>query len=190
MPLAPCFCAASDVYVGPTTISLAPFEEFSFRESLGEGIVCAFDPTSCGVRPCRLGFSLRDMFILRSISIVVWDSICALRALFGVASDVHFVPTIHDFYSPRVASFRDGLGCSYMGSGRLYAYVARVRFGVGYALPKFSLRDMFKIFVVVWDSICALRALFGVASDVHFVPTTYECDGPLAASFRDRLACL
>ena len=77
-----------------------------------------------------------------------------------------------------------------MGSGRLYAYVARVRFGVGYALPKFSLRDMFKIFVVVWASICALRALFGVASDVYFVPTTYECDGPLAASFRDRLACL
>ena len=77
-----------------------------------------------------------------------------------------------------------------MGSGRLYAYVARVRFGVGYALPKFSLRDMFKIFVVVWDSICALRALFGVASDVHFVPTTYEWAVILVARFRRRLACL
>ena len=73
--------------------------------------MCAFDPTSCGVRPCRLGFSLRDMFILRSISIVVWDSICALRALFGVASDVHFVPTTYECDGPLAASFRDRLAC-------------------------------------------------------------------------------
>ena len=45
------------------------------------------------------------------------------------------------------------------------------------------------ISVVVWDSICALSALFGVCSDLHFVPTTYEFDDPLAASFRDRLGC-
>ena len=41
---------------------------------------------------------------------------------------------------------------------------------------------------MVWDCICDLRALFGVASDVHFVPTTYEFDGPLVAFFSDRLA--
>ena len=44
------------------------------------------------------------------------------------------------------------------------------------------------ISVVVYDSICALTAMFGVCADVHFVPTTYEFDGPLAASFRERLA--
>ena len=62
-------------------------------------------------------------------------------------------------------------------------------FGGGLCPPEFSLRDMFNFFVGVWDSICALSALFGVCSDVHFVPTTYEFDGPLAASFRDRRAC-
>ena len=71
------------------------------------------------------------------IFVVVWDCICDLRALFGVASGVYFVPTIYDFHGPRVASFRDGLACSYMGSGLLYAYVARVRLGVGCALPSF-----------------------------------------------------
>ena len=48
------------------------------------------------------------------ISVVVWDSICALSALLGVASDVHFVPTTYDFHSPLVtlvANFQDGLEC-------------------------------------------------------------------------------
>ena len=48
------------------------------------------------------------------ISVVVWDSFCALGAMFGVGSDVHFVPTTYDFHSPLVtlvASFQDGLGC-------------------------------------------------------------------------------
>ena len=71
------------------------------------------------------------------ISVVVWDSICALSALFGVASDVHFVPTTYDFHGPLAAFFRDGLPCSYMGSELLYAYVARVRLGVGSVLPSF-----------------------------------------------------
>ena len=82
------------------------------------------------------------------ISIVVWDSICTLRALYGVASDVHFVPTTHDFHRPLAASFRDRLACSYMGSGLVYAYVARVRLGVGYALRVFPSRHV-QIFVVV-----------------------------------------
>ena len=72
-----------------------------------------------------------------NISVVVWDSICALSALFGVGSDVHLVPTTYEFDGPLVASFRDRLASSYMGSGLLYAYVARVRLGVGYALPSF-----------------------------------------------------
>ena len=66
------------------------------------------------------------------ISVVVWDSICALSALFGVGSDVRLVPTTYDFHSLLVVSFRDRLPCSYMGSGLLYAYIARVRLGVVY----------------------------------------------------------
>ena len=62
-------------------------------------------PCAFGGRPCPPEFSLRDMSILRSISVVVWDSFCALSALFGVGSDVHFVPTTYDFHTPLVVSF-------------------------------------------------------------------------------------
>ena len=72
------------------------------------------------------------------ISVVVWESISAPSALFGSGFDVHFVPTSYEFDGPLVASFRDTLACSCMGSGLLSAYVVRVRLGVGHALQSFS----------------------------------------------------
>ena len=71
------------------------------------------------------------------ISVVVWESISAPSALFGVGFDVHFVPTTYEFDGPLVASLRDTLACSCMGSRLLSAYVVRVRLGVGHALPSF-----------------------------------------------------
>ena len=115
------------------------------------------------------------------IFVVVWDCICALSALFGVASDVHLVPTTHEFEGPLVASFSDRLAFIY----GIWAFVCvRCPCAIGGrpCPPEFSLRDI-QIFVVVWDSFCALSAPFGVGSDVHFVPTTYEFHTPLVVSF-------
>ena len=114
---------------------------------------------------------------------MVWDCICALSALFGVAPDVHFVPTTYEFDGPLVASFSDRLAFIY----EVWAFVCvRCRCAIGgrpCPLTRVFPSRYGDISVVVWDSFCALGAMFGVGSDVHFVPTTYDFHTPLVVSF-------
>ena len=121
------------------------------------------------------------------ISIVVWDSIYALRSLFGVASDVHFIPTTHDFHSPRVASFRDRLAFIY-GVRAFVCVRCPCAFGGSPCRPKFSLRDML-IFLYCFGIIFMFLQTYANTGTpmVYWLASNTPCAGVVVSNLRTEL---